>query len=143
MTTRIDFTTSASPESARAPLTTCDLSDDPSVTPGRRRIAKAASDRGKMLKYKADLGPVAYVLLMFALHMGLWWYASPTVALLSIVPLAITSMFIAPINHHHQHLNTFRSPLVNRFYDLILALQTGVAPYGWVLHHNLGTTSTI
>ena len=105
---------------------------------GRRKLAAAEGDRGKILKYKADRGPAIYVVGMFALHLALWWYASPLVALVSIVPLAIASMFVAPINHHHQHLNTFRSPLVNRFYDLMLALQSGVAPYGWVLHHNLG-----
>jgi fatty acid desaturase len=105
---------------------------------GRRMIAADEADRGRILKYKADRGPVAYVLAMFALHVVLWVYASPLVALCSVVPLAVASMFIAPINHHHQHLNTFRSPIVNRFYDLALSLQTGVAPYGWVLHHNLG-----
>jgi fatty acid desaturase len=102
------------------------------------RVAATATQRGNILKYKADRWPVAYVLVMFGLHIALWCFATPIVALVSTLPLAITSMFIAPINHHHQHLNTFRSPWVNRFYDLALALQTGVAPYGWTLHHNLG-----
>jgi fatty acid desaturase len=52
--------------------------------------------------------------------------------------MAILGMFIAPINHHHQHVNTFRAPWLNRLYDAVLALQTGVGPYNWVLHHNLG-----
>lgn len=108
------------------------------VATGHQRLAIADERRGTILKYKADRGPVAYVLAMFALHAVLWWYASPLVALLSVVPLAIASMFIAPINHHHQHLNSFRSPWVNRLYDLALSLQAGVAPYGWTLHHNLG-----
>jgi fatty acid desaturase len=103
-----------------------------------RRVAAASAHRGSILKYEADRGPVAYVLAMFALHVALWWYASPLVALAATLPLAIASMFIAPINHHHQHLNTFRAAWLNRFYDLALALQTGVAPYGWTLHHNLG-----
>jgi fatty acid desaturase len=55
-----------------------------------------------------------------------------------VIPLAVLGMFIAPINHHHQHVNSFRAPWLNRVYDLLLALQCGVAPYGWVLHHNLG-----
>lgn len=90
------------------------------------------------MKYKADRGPVAFVLLMFGLHGALWYYATPWIALASILPLAALSFFVAPINHHHQHLNTFRSALLNRGYDLMLALQTGVAPFAWVLHHNLG-----
>ncbi len=110
-----------------------------SSAPGeRRRFAASESERGTVLKYKADRGPVAYVLAMFAVHLLLWAFATPWVALASTIPLAIASMFVAPINHHHQHLNTFRSSVANRFYDLALALQTGVAPYSWVLHHNLG-----
>jgi fatty acid desaturase len=97
-----------------------------------------SADVGTILKYRADRGPVAYVLGMFVLHGLLWWYASPLVAALAVVPLAVASMFVAPINHHHQHLNTFRSPVLNRLYDLAVSLQTGVGPYGWVLHHNLG-----
>ena len=131
MTTCTDFTTVS-----RADIGTA----SPSIrTPmDERRVAAASAHRGSILKYEADRGPVAYVLAMFALHVALWWYASPLVALAATLPLAITSMFIAPINHHHQHLNTFRAAWLNRFYDLALALQTGVAPYGWTLHHNLG-----
>ena len=40
--------------------------------------------------------------------------------------------------HHHQHVNVFHSRVLNRAYDLLLAVQTGVGPYTWVLHHNLG-----
>jgi fatty acid desaturase len=44
----------------------------------------------------------------------------------------------APINHNHQHINVFRSPPINRAFEVLLALQTGIGPYSWVLHHNLG-----
>jgi fatty acid desaturase len=54
------------------------------------------------------------------------------------MPLVIGSMFVAAINHHHQHFNTFHSSAINRFYDIALSLQTGIAPFAWVLHHNLG-----
>jgi len=102
------------------------------------RVEVSDSQRGSVLKYKADRGPVAYVLLMFAVHVAVWSFATPWLALASIVPLTLLSVFVAPINHHHQHLNTFRSALLNRAYDIVLALQTGVGPYAWVLHHNLG-----
>jgi len=102
------------------------------------RIEVRDSSRGSILKYKADRGPVAFVLGMFAVHLAVWWYATPGVAMLSIVPLTLLSVFVAPINHHHQHLNSFRSAVLNRGYEIVLALQTGVAPYAWVLHHNLG-----
>lgn len=102
------------------------------------RVEVRDSSRGSILKYKADRGPVAFVLLLFAVHVAVWCYAAPWVAVLSIVPLTLLSVFVAAINHHHQHLNTFRSGLLNRGYEIVLALQTGVAPFAWVLHHNLG-----
>jgi beta-carotene hydroxylase len=94
--------------------------------------------RGTLLRYRADRGPVAYVLAVFVLRLALWGLAGPLVCALCVLPLAVLGMFVAPINHHHQHVNTFRAAWLNRLYDLALALQSGVAPYAWVLHHNLG-----
>jgi fatty acid desaturase len=102
------------------------------------RVRVLDSSRGSILEYKADRGPVAFVLLGFAVHVAAWCFASPWVAAGSVLPLALLGMFVAPINHHHQHLNSFRSALLNRGYEIMLALQTGVAPHAWVLHHNLG-----
>jgi fatty acid desaturase len=110
----------------------------PAESAALTRIEVPADSRGSILRYKADRGPVAFVLLMFAVHVLVWVFATPWLAALSILPLTLLSMFVAPINHHHQHLNTFRSALLNRGYDLVLAIQTGVSPYAWVLHHNLG-----
>ncbi|MEZ4282215.1 MAG: hypothetical protein R3F21_21640 [Myxococcota bacterium] len=49
-----------------------------------------------------------------------------------MLPLLLVSMFVALINHHHQHLNTFRSPVLNWIYDLLSRRQTGIGPYAWV-----------
>ncbi len=94
--------------------------------------------RGTILKYKADRGPVAYVVVLFVLRLAIWALAAPLICALSVVPLAVLGMFVAPINHHHQHLNSFRAAWLNRLYDLVLAPQCGIGPYSWVLHHNLG-----
>lgn len=102
------------------------------------RIIAAPERRGTVLKYKADRGPVAYVLAVFVLRLAVWALAGPLICAIGVLPLAVLGMFIAPINHHHQHVNTFRAPWLNRLYELALALQTGVGPYNWVLHHNLG-----
>jgi len=104
----------------------------------RIRLAVPDSSRGSILRFKADRGPVAFVLLLFGAHVALWWFATPVLAALSIAPLTLLSIFVAAINHHHQHLNTFRAAPLNRAYEIALALQTGVGPYAWVLHHNLG-----
>jgi fatty acid desaturase len=105
---------------------------------GSTRIAAAPDRLGTILKYKADRGPIAYVAVVFMLRLTIWALASPLVCAISVIPLAVLGMFVAPINHHHQHVNSFRAPWQNRIYDLLLALQAGVGPYGWVLHHNLG-----
>lgn len=76
--------------------------------------------------------------MLLAAHAAVYLFAPAWLAALCVLPLAIGSMFIAAINHHHQHFNTFHSPLLNRLFDLALSLQTGIAPYAWVLHHNLG-----
>jgi len=102
------------------------------------RIRAGAERRGSILKYKADRGPVAYVMVVFVLRLCLWALATPLICAVGVLPLAVLGMFIAPINHHHQHVNTFRAAWLNRLYDVVLAVQCGVGPYSWVLHHNLG-----
>ncbi len=94
--------------------------------------------RGALLRYTADRASVLYVLSMLALHVTLLLTATPAVAAASVLPLFLLSIGIAPLNHHHQHLGVFHSRVLNRAYDIALALQTGVGPYTWVLHHNLG-----
>jgi fatty acid desaturase len=94
--------------------------------------------RGRVLRYSADLGSVAYTIAAFSLHLAAFLWASPTVAVLCVVPLFLISTPVAALGHHHQHLGVFHSRAMNRIYDLVLSWQTGVGPYGWVLHHNLG-----
>jgi fatty acid desaturase len=112
--------------------------DAPAGLESSARIAAGPELRGTLLKYKADRGPLAYVLAAFGLRVAVWALATPLVCAISVLPLALLGMFVAPINHHHQHVNTFRAAWLNRLYELVLALQTGVGPYNWVLHHNLG-----
>jgi len=118
--------------SAASLLDPCDL------TAPDLGASRAASRKGTILRYKVDRYPVAYTLSMFAVHAGVFFFAPTWIAALCVIPLAIGSMFVAATNHHHQHINTFKSPVMNRVFELALSLQTGISPYGWVLHHNLG-----
>jgi fatty acid desaturase len=102
------------------------------------RTTTARDRRGSILRYKADRGPITFVVGIFIARLAIWALATPLVCAFSVVPLAFLGVFIAPINHHHQHVNSFRAGWLNRFYDLALALQSGIGPYAWVLHHNLG-----
>ncbi len=105
---------------------------DSRVAPGVK------TKKGTILRYKADRRSVSYTLAMFALHAAAFFFAPTWLAALCLIPLTIGSMFVAPINHHHQHFNTFHSAWLNRVYEVVLALQAGISPYGWVLHHKLG-----
>ena len=105
---------------------------------GGGRIVADPDRRGTLLKYKADRGAIVFVLAVLALRLLLLGLGTPLACAVAVVPLAVLGMFIAPINHHHQHVNSFRAAWLNRLYDLALAVQCGVGPYSWVLHHNLG-----
>lgn len=94
--------------------------------------------RGTLLRYEADRLSVAFVLGALGARVATVALVPPTLAPLSVAPFLLLGVIAAPLNHHHQHLGVFRSRVLNRLYDIILALQTGVAPYTWVLHHNLG-----
>lgn len=103
-----------------------------------RDISAAPERRGRILKYKADRIPIAFVASVLLVRLAIWAWATPMGAVIALIPLAVIGMLIAPINHHHQHVNSFRSPWLNRIYDIALSVQSGVGPYSWVLHHNLG-----
>jgi fatty acid desaturase len=96
------------------------------------------SPRGKILRYTIDRYTVGFVVLLFGLQLCVWRWATPMVAVVLCAPLLMLSMSSACVNHNHQHVNVFRSPWLNRLFELPLALQTGIGPYTWVLHHNLG-----
>jgi beta-carotene hydroxylase len=101
-------------------------------------MSDATPRRAGLLRYSADWLPVSFVLAAFALHLAVYLWATPLLALVALLPLLALSTLVAAYNHHHQHVNVFHSPVLNRVYDVLLAVQSGVGPYTWVLHHNLG-----
>jgi len=101
-------------------------------------MSHASPPRDQLLRYSADWLPVGVVLVAFLLHAAIYLWAPPWLALCAMLPLFALSTIVAAFNHHHQHINAFHSRVLNRLYDLVLAVQTGVGPYTWVLHHNLG-----
>lgn len=110
----------------------------PSLDTEVRLRTKVGSHTGRWLRYRVDRRPVAYVQVMLSLHVAVFFLAPTWVAALCIIPLAVGSMFVSAVNHHHQHFSTFHAAWMNRIFDIALSLQTGIAPFAWVLHHNLG-----
>lgn len=93
---------------------------------------------GRIIKFRADRRPVAFVLLTFGLQIAAWKYLplwGAIAAGIFFVPLLGS---IATYNHHQQHHNAFNAPVLNRLFEIILGTQTMITSYAWVLHHNFG-----
>ena len=90
-------------------------------------------------RYNADILPV--ILFVWYLILDIFIYLSiESLAFLSFYLFVsiIIKWFICAWNHHHQHVQTFSLPILNRLLEVIYAFHTGIVGYGWVLHHNLG-----
>ncbi len=89
-------------------------------------------------KYTSDIIPVFVFISLFVLdvYMYVIWLSWTSLIIYSIFSI-ITKGFIAAWNHHHQHVQTFCLPILNRLLEVMYWFQTGVVWYGWVLHHNL------
>jgi fatty acid desaturase len=92
-----------------------------------------------IFRYPADRPRVAVFAGMFAVDIAVYLTVDN--------PLLLTAYFLLGIfpkgcvcafNHHHQHVETFRVPVLNRMLEVMYALQTGVTSHTWVLHHSVG-----
>lgn len=93
----------------------------------------------QLFRYKEDRLPVAIFVTYFALDLCVYFAVDNIWLLLvwfglGIIPKAC----IAAWNHHHQHLFTFKQPILNRLLEVVYAFHTGVSTHAWVLHHTLG-----
>ncbi|MDP7397544.1 MAG: fatty acid desaturase [Lentisphaeria bacterium] len=93
----------------------------------------------KILRYQADRWPIAIILFAFGLDLVVfflaptWRYAAAW-TVLGIFHKACICSF----NHHHQHLATFHSNVLNRLLEIPYGFLTGVTSHTWFLHHVIG-----
>ena len=59
-----------------------------------RSVASVPDHQGTLLKYKADRGPVAYVMVVFAVHLGIWALAAPWICAIAVIPLVLLGNYI-------------------------------------------------
>lgn len=92
-----------------------------------------------LYRYREDLAPSLVVLGVFAIQLytffciqSLWAVAGVMAALLTF------SAMPGAIAHNHHHVPIFTRAWLNRLFEILLFLETGVVPYAWTLHHNLG-----
>ncbi len=93
----------------------------------------------RLYRHRADRLPSLVVLVVFLIQLAtfffvdsLWWVGAVVVGLL------IFSAVPGSISHNHHHTPTFMRAWMNRVYEVVLFLETGVLPLAWTIHHNLG-----
>jgi fatty acid desaturase len=92
-----------------------------------------------LLRHPEDRWTVAYTLMVLAVQLalfrgveGLW------LTLLLVLLFQPVQQVAIACNHYQHHVPVFRSGALNRLYEIVLFLQTGMPPYLITLHHNLG-----
>jgi fatty acid desaturase len=90
-------------------------------------------------KYSEDRLPVSIAVCLTALDFAAYFQLTSTGWLIGywlfmMIPKGVLSAW----NHHHQHVSTFRSTVLNRMLEVCYALHTGITTNTWVLHHVLG-----
>lgn len=93
----------------------------------------------QIYRHPADRLPSVIVLLFFGVQLATFFLAESlwTVAAVMAVLLSLSAL-PGSIAHNHHHVPTFLSPWLNRGYEVILFLETGITPYSWTIHHNIG-----
>lgn len=93
----------------------------------------------RLYRYREDILPSGIVLGIFGVQL-LTFFLADSLWVVAGVMLVLLSLSALPgsISHNHHHVPTFRSAWLNRPYELILFLETGILPFSWTIHHNLG-----
>lgn len=93
----------------------------------------------RIYRHPADRLPSLVVLAVLAVQL-LTFFLVESLWLVALVMLLLLAFSAVPgsISHNHHHTPTFRHAWLNRAYEVVLFLETGVLPYAWTLHHNLG-----
>lgn len=92
-----------------------------------------------LFRNDADRVPTLIIVSLCLLDFAIYFTVSnPYLVIAWMVVGLLPKVAISAWNHHHQHLMTFRSPVLNRAMEVVYALHTGISTNLWVLHHVLG-----
>jgi len=93
----------------------------------------------KLFRHREDIIPVVCIVTLSLLDLVVFFSArSVWVLLVWLIVVIGPKACICSWNHHHQHLFTFTSALLNRLLEIVYAFHTGITTNAWVLHHVLG-----
>ena len=92
-----------------------------------------------LFRYRQDRLPVLLFSLLFAADIAVFLAVDHPALLFTWTLLGIWPKgWICSFNHHHQHLPTFRQPVLNRLLEVVFSLHTGMTSHSGLLHHVLG-----
>lgn len=92
-----------------------------------------------LYRYREDVLPSLIVLSVFAAQLYTFFFVDSLWAVAGVMATLLAfSAVPGSISHNHHHVPTFLKAWLNRPYEVVLFLETGVVPYAWTLHHNLG-----
>ena len=92
-----------------------------------------------MFRHPIDVIPVGIIVTIFALQLTIFLAVHDPLRVLAAVALLFPfQVNFAGMCHNHHHHNTFRHPLLNRAFEVVMFLQLGMLPYVYTLHHNIG-----
>lgn len=93
----------------------------------------------KIFRYPADRPVVAIVLLLFVVDLAVYALADQVWMVVAWMFLGIFhKACICSFNHHHQHVPTFHSSILNRVIEIVYGFMTGITGHAWFLHHVIG-----
>lgn len=95
---------------------------------------------GNMIyRQRADILPSLIVTGVLIVQLATVAFVEDVATLFAIAAgLLMFSACPGSISHNHHHYPTFRRQWQNRIYEVMLFLETGIPPFAWTLHHNLG-----
>ena len=88
-------------------------------------------------KKKTDIAPVLVVFFVFSVQVA-GCFVAPLYTFFMFLGIWYLCGTTAALQHHHGHCSIFHSKWQNDILDLIMSFQSGITPYAWILHHNIG-----
>ena len=93
----------------------------------------------KVFRHPIDVVPATLVLAVCAAQLVVFARVHDPLRVLAAVALLFpVQVNLAGMCHNHHHVNTFRTRLGNRAFEVVMFFQLGMLPYGYTLHHNIG-----
>ncbi|MCC6764537.1 MAG: fatty acid desaturase [Deltaproteobacteria bacterium] len=108
-------------------------------SPAFRRQRAVRSPLRRVFRHPIDVVPAALITAVSAAQIAIFLGISAPLHVLACTALLFPlQVNFAGMCHNHHHIRTFRQPILNRVFEVMMFFQLGMLPYVYTLHHNLG-----